>query len=176
MANAHIDTFPTADNLTLSLVIVTNLKPDITIWDKFHIFELTLMWTFHSGTLTRQTNMRTLPQTSHTSTQQWQLLKLAALATFQRDNKKSLTSLHKFCKPGIQLSTFIKNIWSLSIYLSYHIWFRDQREFSCKACALLGCIGTILVGGVWKLLFATFRKGHCMVGHSMKGTVSDLKE
>ena len=47
-----------------------------------------LMWTFHNGTLTRQTNMHTFPQTSHTSTQQSQLLKLAALATFQQTTRR----------------------------------------------------------------------------------------
>ena len=38
--------------------------------------------------LTRQTNMHTFPQTSHTSTQQSQLLKLAALATFQQTTRR----------------------------------------------------------------------------------------
>ena len=47
-----------------------------------------LMWTFHNGTLTRQTNMHTFPQTSHTSTQQSQHLKSAALATFQQTTRR----------------------------------------------------------------------------------------
>ena len=33
-----------------------------------------------------------------------------------------LQALHKFCKPGIKLGNFKKNISGLSIYSSYHIW------------------------------------------------------
>ena len=47
---------------------------------------------------------------------------LLSTANVSPDNKKILTSLHNFCKSGIKLSTFIKNISSLSIYSSYHIW------------------------------------------------------
>ena len=47
-----------------------------------------------------------------------------------KSNKKRLQSLHKLCKPGIKLSTFTKNISSLSIYSSYHIWLcRNDPEF-----------------------------------------------
>ena len=37
-------------------------------------------------------------------------------------NNIHLQALHKFCKPGIKLSNFKKNISGLSIYSSYHIW------------------------------------------------------
>ena len=37
-------------------------------------------------------------------------------------NHSHLQALHKFCKPGIKLSNFKKNISGLSIYSSYHIW------------------------------------------------------
>ena len=74
-----------------------------------------LTWIYLSGTQTNQTNMHILPQISHTSPQQWQHLR-------SFDNKKRLTALHKFCKPGIKLSMFVKNISCLSIYSSYHIW------------------------------------------------------
>ena len=47
---------------------------------------------------------------------------ISSTGNVSSDNKKRLTSLHKFCKSGIKLSTFIKNISSLSIYSSYHIW------------------------------------------------------
>ena len=47
---------------------------------------------------------------------------ISSTGNVSSDNKKRLTSLHKFCKSGIKLSTFIKNIPSLSIYSSYHIW------------------------------------------------------
>ena len=39
-----------------------------------------------------------------------------------QSNLKNIHSLHKFCKAGTKLSTFKKNISSLSIYSSYHIW------------------------------------------------------
>ena len=34
----------------------------------------------------------------------------------------AMQALHKFCKPGIKLGNFKKNISGLSIYSSYHIW------------------------------------------------------
>ena len=46
---------------------------------------------------------------------------LLSTANVSPDNKKILTSLHNFCKSGIKLSTFIKNISSISIYSSYHV-------------------------------------------------------
>ena len=59
---------------------------------------------------------------------------LTATGNVSADNKKSLTSLHKFCTPGIKLSTFIKNISSLSIYSSYHIWLcRNDPVFVCQS-------------------------------------------
>ena len=39
-----------------------------------------------------------------------------------QSNLKHNHSLHQFCKAGTKLSTFKKNISSLSIYSSYHIW------------------------------------------------------
>ena len=47
---------------------------------------------------------------------------ISSLGNVSSENKKRLTALHKFCKPGIKLSMFVKNISCLSIYSSYHIW------------------------------------------------------
>ena len=45
---------------------------------------------------------------------------------YSTDNK----SLYKYCKAGIRLTTFLKNISCLSIYSSYHIWLcRNDLEF-----------------------------------------------
>ena len=109
-------------------VCVTNLKPDITIWDKdqnkFHMFELTCP-------LDRNIEMRHLEKTNkyahfltditHISTTVT-AFEISSLGNVTTENKKRLATLHKFCKPGTKLSTFVKNISSLSIYSSYHIW------------------------------------------------------
>ena len=45
-------------------------------------------------------------------------------------NHTHLQALHKFCKPGIKLNNFKKNISALSIYSSYHIWLcRNDPNF-----------------------------------------------
>ena len=46
------------------------------------------------------------------------------------DNHQYLHKLHTFCKPGVKLNTFKKNISALNIYSSYHIWLvRNDPEF-----------------------------------------------
>ena len=109
-------------------IIVTNLKPDITIWDKvnnrFNIFELTVPLDVNIS----QRNIDKSNKYAHFSTDITHInttvtaFEISSTGNVSSDNKKSLTSLHKFCKHGIKLSTFIKNISSLSIYSSYHIW------------------------------------------------------
>ena len=109
-------------------IIVTNLKPDITIWDKvnnrFNIFELTVPLDVNIS----QRNIDKSNKYAHFATDITHInttvtaFEISSTGNVSSDNKKSLTSLHKFCKPGIKLSTFIKNISSLSIYSSYHIW------------------------------------------------------
>ena len=117
-------------------VCVTNLKPDITIWDKasnmFHIFELTVP-------LDRNISQRHLEKSNkyaHFITDIQHIktsvtaFEVSSIGNVTPDNKKSLTKLHKFCKPGTKLSMFIKNISSLSIYSSYHIWLcRNDPDF-----------------------------------------------
>ena len=97
-------------------IIVTNLKPDITIWDKvnnrFNIFELTVPLDVNIS----QRNIDKTNKYAHFSTDITHIhttvtaFEISSTGNVSADNKKSLTSLHKFCKPGIQLSTFIKNI------------------------------------------------------------------
>ena len=117
-------------------VCVTNLKPDITIWDKasnmFHIFELTVP-------LDRNISQRHLEKSNkyaHFITDIQHIktsvtaFEVSSIGNVTPDNRKSLTKLHKFCKPGTKLSMFIKNISSLSIYSSYHIWLcRNDPDF-----------------------------------------------
>ena len=109
-------------------VTVTNLKPDITIWDKinnkFHIFELTVPLDMNIS----QRNIDKSNKYAHFSTDITHItttvtaFEISSLGNVSSDNKKRLTALHKFCKPGIKLSMFVKNVSCLSIYSSYHIW------------------------------------------------------
>ena len=121
-------------------IIVTNLKPDITIWDKlnnkFHIFELTVPLDVNIS----QRNIDKSNKYAHFATDITHInttvtaFEISSTGNVSSDNKKSLTSLHKFCTPGIKLSTFIKNISSLSIYSSYHIWLcRNDAVFVCQS-------------------------------------------
>ena len=109
-------------------VCITNLKPDITILDKksdkFHIFELTCP-------LERNIEIRHLQKTNKYShfitdishlTTNVTAFEISSLGHITKRNNKHLLDLHKFCKKGIKLSTFKKNISALSIYSSYHIW------------------------------------------------------
>ena len=109
-------------------VTVTNLKPNITIWDKinnkFHIFELTVPLDVNIS----QRNIDKSNKYAHFSTDITHItttvtaFEISSLGNVSSDNKKRLTALHKFCKPGIKLSMFVKNVSCLSIYSSYHIW------------------------------------------------------
>ena len=117
-------------------VCVTNLKPDITIWNKtdnkFDIFELTVP-------LDRNIEERHMDKTnkyahfttdiSHIATS-ITAFEVSSTGNITSENKKRLKSLHKYCKPGIKQSIFLKNISCLSIYSSYHIWLcRSDPEF-----------------------------------------------
>ena len=117
-------------------VCVTNLKPDITIWDKdnnkFHMFELTVPLDVNIA----QRNLDKSNKYAHFVTDITHIntsvtaFEVSSTGNVSADNKKRLTSLHKFCNHGIKLSTFIKNISTLSIYSSYHIWLcRNDPEF-----------------------------------------------
>ena len=109
-------------------VCITNLKPDITIWEKtnekFHIFELTcpLMTNIdkqHEYKTNKYAHFLTDISHLHTSVTAFEITSTGHIT--QR-NHTHLQALHKFCKPGIKLGNFKKNISGLSICSSYHIW------------------------------------------------------
>ena len=95
-----------------------------TIWDKasnmFHIFELTVRLdrNISQGHLEKSNKYASfITDIQHIKTSVT-TFEVSTIGNFTPDNKKSLTKLHKFCKPGTKLSMFIKNISSLSIYSS----------------------------------------------------------
>jgi hypothetical protein len=103
---------------------VTNLKPNITIWDKaqnkFHMFELTCPLDRNIETRHQEKTKKYayfLKDITHISTTVT-AFEISSLGNVTIENKKRLALLHKFCKPGTKLSTFVKNISSLSIYSS----------------------------------------------------------
>ena len=117
-------------------VCVSNLKPDITVWDKarnnFHMFELTCPLDVNIS----QRNIDKANKYDHFTTDITRintsvtLFEVSSTGLVTSVNRKRLQLIHKFCKPGIKLNTFIKNISSLSIYSSYHIWLcRNDPEF-----------------------------------------------
>ena len=57
-------------------------------------------------------------------------LEISSTGHITSENKNRLKSLHKYCKPGIKQSIFLKNISCLSLYSFYHIWLcRNDPEF-----------------------------------------------
>ena len=65
--------------------------------------------------------MLTFLQTSPTYTTVT-AFEITSTGFISKQNHAHLQTLHKFCKPGIKLGNFKKNISGLSIYSSYHIW------------------------------------------------------
>ena len=121
-------------------VCVTNLKPDITIWNKtdnkFDIFELTVPL---DGNIQERHMDKTnkyahfIRNISHIATSVT-AFEVSSTGHITSENKKSLKYLHKYCKQGIKQSIFLKNISCLSIYSSYHIWLcRNDPEFLTPA-------------------------------------------
>ena len=109
-------------------ILITNLKPDITILDKtnkkFHIFELTcpLLTNIdkqHDYKTNKYAHLLTDISHLHTTVTAFEITSTGHIS---KRNHTHLQALHKFCKPGIKLSNFKKNISGLSIYSSYHIW------------------------------------------------------
>ena len=88
-------------------VCVTNLKPDITIWDKdnnqFHMFELTVPLDVNIA----QRNLDKSNKYAHFVTDITHIntsvtaFEVSSTGNVSADNKKCLTSLHKFCNHGI---------------------------------------------------------------------------
>jgi hypothetical protein len=109
-------------------VCITNLKPDITIWDKtsnkFRIFELTCPLEKHIKTRhTEKSNKYAhfVTDIAHIQTTVT-AFEVSSRGYLSPENHIYIKSLHKFTKPGIKLTTFKKNISTLCLYSSYHIW------------------------------------------------------
>ena len=128
---------PTSGTLPPSLV-VTNLKPDLVIIDKkcksVNIFELTVPKETRiqiANTLKKdkyQHFTRDI-QASEVSVTPFEVGSHTGLVT--RENRKSLQNIHKYCIKNIKLSTFIKNISSISVLSSFHIFSsRNEADWS----------------------------------------------
>ena len=115
---------------------ITPLKPDITILDKqnekFHIFELTCpleenIDKRHTDKSNKYAHFITDISTVKTSVKAFEVSSRGYLSP---QNHTHLKELHRFCKPEVKLSTFKKNISTLSLYSSYHIWLcRSDANF-----------------------------------------------
>ena len=125
---------PTKGTLPPSLV-VTNLKPDIVIVDertkKVQIYELTVP----KETRISTSNKLKLEKYQH-FTSDISVFK-ASVTPFEvgshtglvtRDNRQALHSLHKFCLKSVKLSNFIKNISTISVLSSFHIFTSRNQE------------------------------------------------
>ena len=105
-------------------ICVTALKPDIVIVDtikkELNIFELTcpLERNIDERHLFQQNKYAHFCSDITTVT----AFEVSSRGFLSKSNVKHIQSLHKFCKAGTKLNTFKKNISSLSIYSSYHIW------------------------------------------------------
>ena len=109
-------------------VCVTNLKPDIVIIDKvkkeLHIFELTcpLETNIEKRHLDKQNKYAHFVKDITAFTTTITAFEVSSRGFINKRNHQHLQALHRMCKAGIKLNTFKKNISSLSIYSSYHIW------------------------------------------------------
>ena len=125
---------PTKGTLPPSLV-VTNLKPDILIVDRksktIQICELTVP----KETRISTSNKLKFEKYQHFSTditaykasvKPFEVGSHTGLIT--RDNRQTLHSLHKFCLKSVKLSNFIKNISTISVLSSFHIFSSRNQE------------------------------------------------
>ena len=109
-------------------ICVTALKPDIVIVDtikkELNIFELTcpLECNIDERYLFKQNKYAHFCSDITTFKTKVTAFEVSSRGFLSQSNLKHIHSLHKFCKAGTKLSTFKKNISSLSIYSSYHIW------------------------------------------------------
>ena len=116
---------------------ITPLKPDITIWNKkserFHIYELTCpleenITQRHLDKSNKYAHFVTDISRAKTLVKAFEVSSRGYLSP---NNHITWKELHKLCKPQIKLSTFKKNISSLSLYSSYHIWLcRSDMNFA----------------------------------------------
>ena len=115
---------------------ITALKPDITIWDKksdrFHIYELTcpLEENITKRNLDKSNKYAHFVKDISRTTTLVKAFEVSSRGYLSPSNHNTLKELHKLCKPQIKLSTLKKNISSLSLYSSYHIWLcRNYMNF-----------------------------------------------
>ena len=115
---------------------ITNLKPDITIWDKaknkFYIFELTCPLEINISKRHMEKSNKYAHFISDINQVETTVIafEVSSRGYISPDNHQYLHKLHTFCKPGVKLNTFKKNISALNIYSSYHIWLvRNDPEF-----------------------------------------------
>ena len=130
-----IDGFQTPTSGTLHPSLdVTNLKPDLVIIDKkcksVNIFELTVP---------KETRIRianTLKMDKYQHFKRYIKANEVTVTPFEigshtgmvtRENRKSLQKIHKYCTKNIKLTTVIKNISSISVLRSFHI-FSSRNE------------------------------------------------
>ena len=118
-------------------VVVTTLKPDLVIIDQktksIHIFELTVP----KETRILTANKLKLEKYQHFSSDitsykvmviPFEVGSHTGLVT--RENRKSLTTIHKFCTKDVKLKHFVRNISSICVLGSFHIFTgRNEQEW-----------------------------------------------
>ena len=134
---------PTNGTIPPSLA-VTTLKPDIVIMDKktknVHIFELTVPKETRisiSNKLKMEKYQHFITDISHFKVAVTPFEIGSHTGQVTRDNRKALIGMHKFCSKGIKLSTFIKNISSISVLSSFHIFTSRNEENWAKGDPIL---------------------------------------
>ena len=109
-------------------ICVTPLKPDIVILNKhkkeMHIYELTcpLERNIEERHLYKQNKYAHFSTDITSFKTSITAFEVSSRGFISKRNQSHLHSLHKLCTPGIKLSTFMKNISTLSIYSTYHLW------------------------------------------------------
>ena len=126
---------PTGGTLPPSL-IVTRLKPDLVIVDEtkktLHIFELTVPGDLrisiaHNLKMDKYQHFSRDITSYKTTVVPFEIGSHTGQIT--RDNKKNLHLLHTFCEKDIKLKNFLKNISTIVLLGSYHI-FNCRNETS----------------------------------------------
>ena len=118
-------------------ICITAQKPDIVIIDKkqkiLHIFELTVPFEQNI----EQRHFEKANKYAHFETDCTDYnctvtaFEVGSRGYISTRNHSAIYTLHKFTKPGIKLTKFKKNISSLALYSSYHIFItRNEEHFN----------------------------------------------
>ena len=118
-------------------ICITTQKPDIVIIDKkqkiLHIFELTVPFEQNI----EQRHLEKANKYAHFETDctdyncNVTAFEVGSRGYISTRNHSAIYTLHKFTKPGIKLTKFKKNISSLALYSSYHIFItRNEEHFN----------------------------------------------